>query len=148
MSCLICNEVIQINRFQDLFNLKTPIICQTCDKLVKVNLNKTQHDQIFHISLYEENAFMVSLLDRIKKGDIVLQDIFYPLIKRTILEHFKVYKEMLSIDETDLAYPPFAILVERLAGDLPKSEAGQILIFSERFGKKDVNKKGIWITIF
>ncbi|MGL4374278.1 MAG: hypothetical protein ACRCS6_10865 [Turicibacter sp.] len=148
MSCLICNEVIQINRFQDLFSLKTPIICQTCDGLVKVHIKKTQHDQLMHLSLYEENPFMVSLLERIQKGDIVLQEIFYPVIKRTLLEHLNVYKEMLSIDETDLTYPPFAILVERLAYDLPKSEAGQILIISERLDKLDADKKGIWMTIF
>jgi len=79
----------------------------------------------FPIRLYEDNLFMQQFVQRLRKGDLVLQDI---IIKKFhhVISKFQAHIKMIIPLETNeqSVYPHVTILVERLITEHPYTMTG------------------------
>lgn len=110
MECLVCANAIRIHQFQQLFSCEQPIICSDCSSQMIECKGTT-----FPIRLYEDNLFMQQFVQRLRKGDLVLQEI---IIKKFhhVISKFQTHIKMIIPVETNeqSVYPHVTILAERL----------------------------------
>jgi len=111
MKCLVCDNAIRIDTLKQLLNLDPPLLCSRCQtQLIK----KSGH------ILYEANEWVLDVIERLNRGDVVLARIFSRDLKAAI-QKAGGSAAGINVEEAkeNLPYPWLKILVTEVA---PKEE--------------------------
>ena len=124
MKCLFCHKPILINRFQELFALESPLLCVLCQTQLIPKKGET---------LFEENEWLKSVIQRLNKGDIILTELFinsfYFEIKRRLKDQHQIRILNYSGNNT---YPWMVILLDKVKQKLTSLERERVqLVFIE-----------------
>nr|MDE5977933.1 hypothetical protein [Turicibacter sp.] len=69
MKCLVCHQLIVIKRFQELFALKSPLLCCHCGQYFIQKKGPC---------LFEKNDWIMEVIHRLEKGDLILLQLLIP----------------------------------------------------------------------
>ena len=67
MKCLVCHQLIVINRFKEVLSIQSPLLCVSCQNQMIRKKGGL---------LFEENEWLKSVIERLNKGDIILTELF------------------------------------------------------------------------
>ena len=85
MKCLVCHQLIVINRFKEVLSIQSPLLCVSCQNQMIRKKGGL---------LFEENEWLKSVIERLNKGDIILtkclinRELAYCLINNEPAEYF------------------------------------------------------------
>lgn len=89
MRCLVCYQFIVINRFQELLSLEPPIICATCQQYLVRKKGPC---------LFEQNEWMTEVVERLKKGDLILVQLFISAYYQEIKRQLKLKSHIMILN--------------------------------------------------
>ena len=125
MKCLVCHQLIIINRFQELLALESPLLCVSCQSQLIPKKGGV---------LFEENKWLKSVIERLNKGDIILTKLFINSFYSEIKRRLKYQNEIKILDySSNIPYPWMAILLNQVNQKLTplERESIQLLIVKE-----------------
>ena len=118
MRCLVCFQLITIHNLQDIFALNDPCLCSKCKRNLKIGENHC---------LFEQNEWLLSVLERLDQGDLVLLQLFIPQYVKEIRKQFRSYKSVTILDMSGEGHYPWSdVLLEQLEKFFSKIQIGQI----------------------
>lgn len=118
MKCLVCHQLIVINRFQELLSLESPLLCVTC---------QTQFIRKKEGDLFEENEWLKSVIERLNKGDIILIELFINPLYYEIKRRLKHQSQISIFNHTvNSPYPWMIILLNQVKQKLTSLEGKQV----------------------
>ena len=79
MKCLVCDDEMSINTLSVLLSLEPLLLCARCSK----HLIKSKEANI----LYEQNDWLLAVIDRLNQGDLELRKIFSSDLKMALKPH-------------------------------------------------------------
>ena len=100
MKCLVCDKQITINTLSALLNLDPLLLCGRCNK----NLIRKEAT-----TLYEQNDWLLGIVDRLNQGDLELRKIFLTDLKMALSAH-PDKKILLETGGVNAPYPWLEIL--------------------------------------
>ena len=89
MRCLVCYQFIIINRFQELLAIEPPIICATCQQYLVRKKGPC---------LFEQNEWMIEVVERLKKGDLILVQLFISAYYQEIKRQLKLKSHIMILN--------------------------------------------------
>ena len=89
MRCLVCYQFIVINRFQELLAHEPPIICATCQQYLVRKKGPC---------LFEQNEWMTEVVERLKKGDLILVQLFISAYYQEIKRQLKLKSHIMILN--------------------------------------------------
>lgn len=103
----------------------------------------------FPIRLYEDNLFMQQFVQRLQKGDLVLQDIIIKKIHHVISKFQANINVIIPIETNEKSvYPHVTILVERLKAEHTyKMTGSHVLMITDEFSLIKCEKNKMIISI-
>lgn len=113
MNCLVCHNVIRINRLQELFLWEEPKLCVICKSQLKPYTNRV---------LYQQNQWLDTVIRRLNQGDICLNQIFFRTLSSAIKKHASAVGEIVILQSSDPLRPPYPwleILVSEIRESFP-----------------------------
>ncbi|MBQ4164423.1 MAG: hypothetical protein IJD87_05020 [Turicibacter sp.] len=124
MKCLVCHQPIVINRFQELLALESPLLCVPCQTQLIPKKGET---------LFEENEWLKSVIERLNKGDIILTELFINSFYFEIKRRLKYQQQICILNYgSNIPYPWMVILLDRVKQKLTSLERERIqLVFIE-----------------
>ena len=125
MKCLVCHQLIVINRFKEVLSIQSPLLCVSCQNQMIRKKGGL---------LFEENEWLKSVIERLNKGDIILTELFinsfYVEIKRRLKYQHQIYILDYSANSP---YPWMVILLDQVKRKLTplERESVQLLLIKE-----------------
>ena len=117
MKCLVCFQLITINNFQDILTMEAPCVCHKCKQYLIGG--KQNH-------LFKQNEWLMSVIERLEKGDFVLLQLFIPRYVKEIKRQLRCNQTITILNMTGKGpYPWGEVLIEQL---------------EKIFSKKDMNR--------
>lgn len=125
MKCLVCHQLIIINRFQELLSLESPLLCVSCQSQLIRKKGEV---------LFQENEWLKSVIERLNKGDIILTRIFINSFYSEIKRRLKYQNPIKILDySSNSPYPWMVILLDQVNQKLTpvERESVQSLLIKE-----------------
>ena len=125
MKCLVCHQLIVINRFKEVLSIQSPLLCVSCQNQMIRKKGGL---------LFEENEWLKSVIERLNRGDIILTKLFinsfYVEIKRRLKYQHQIYILDYSANSP---YPWMVILLDQVKQKLTplERESVQLLLIKE-----------------
>jgi len=131
MKCLVCDNQIRIDTLKQLFNLDPPLLCSRC---------RTQLVKKSSRVLYEENDWVLDVIERLNRGVVALTRIFSRDLKVAIQKAGRVTAQIKVIEtKENLPYPWLGILVREVASKERTQSDGPPLTICVHNKNDDIN---------
>ena len=110
MKCVVCDNTIRIDSLKQLFSPEPLQLCGRCAP----NLVSSKSPD----TLFEDNEWMRSVIDKLNQGDLVLLELFKnPLRKVLLRKEWKNHSIKVERLEKDVPYPWLEILYQQVWQD-------------------------------
>lgn len=91
MKCLVCFQLITINNFQDILTMEAPCVCHKCKQYLIGG--KQNH-------LFKQTEWLMSVIERLEKGDFVLLQLFIPRYVKEIKRQLRCNQTITILNMT------------------------------------------------
>jgi len=139
MRCLICDNEIRIDSLKQLFSVEPLRLCSRCSS------NFVPSDEAG--TLFQYNEWVVSVIDKLKQGDLVLIELFKKeLVKKLSRKEWKNYRVTVENPNQEIPYPWLEILVQQVEKDAKQDvlvASDDVLVVTVEKAKNVKNQIGI-----